>query len=269
LLLAHRLADAKIRFSVINPKSSKWFSKMMLAISKTDSVDAQMLSLYGQKMTPPVTELPDEIRYEIKQLRMVRNRIKKDIQAIKNQLHSLKCHPFPSDFAKASLERQLDFANQEMETVSKQINQLSKETWEQQYKLVTSIKGIGPVVATALLEATGGFELFDSPKAFARFAGVCPTMYESGTSVKKRPYMCRTGDPNLRGLLYMAAMSALRYNKPCKIHYERMIAKGKPGMVAMCAVMHKLIRQAFGVIRTQKKFDNDYVHPKREFKQVA
>lgn len=263
LPLAHGLADAGVPFTVINPKSSKWFSKMMLSVTKTDATDARMLSLYGSHMQPPVTALPDAQRYEIKQLRMVRNRLNKEVQSIKNQIHSLECHPFSSDWAKASLERQLKFAEGELQAVSGRIHTLCKGTWEGLYKLITSIKGIGDVVASALLEATGGFELFDNPKAFARFVGVCPTTYESGSSVKGKSRMSRSGDPHLRGLLYMAAMTAIRYNKPCKIHYEKMIKRGKPGMVAMGAAMNKLIRQAFGVVRTGKEFDNDYVHPIR------
>jgi len=81
--------------------------------------------------------------------------------------------------------------------------------------------------------------------------------------------MNRSGDPEVRRLLYMATWSAIRYNKACKKKYEELLANGKPSMVALVAVMNKLVRQAFGVIQSGQKFDNDYEENLAKEKQAA
>ena len=136
------------------------------------------------------------------------------------------------------------------------------EVFDKQLKALTSIKGIGVTLATALIVATGGFTYFENAKQLSRFIGICPTIEQSGSSINIRGHINRNGDEHLRSMLYVAAWSASKYNKGCKECYDRLRTNGKPGKVAMVAVANKLVRQAFAVVKSNKSYIDGFVSTK-------
>ena len=155
----------------------------------------------------------------------------------------------------AFLEKQIKYMQQEMEEVV-------SEVFVGQLKALTSIKGIGVTLASALIIATGGFTYFDNAKQLSRFAGICPTIERSGTSINIRGHINRNGDENLRSMLYVAAWSASRHNKACRECYQRLRSNGKSGKLAMIAVANKLIRQAFAVVTSNSSYIDGYISTK-------
>lgn len=147
----------------------------------------------------------------------------------------------------------------QIESLESELSDLASSEFDRQVKLLTSIKGIGITLATALIVATSGFACFDNAKQVSRFIGVCPTYQQSGTSVHVRGGINRNGDANLRSLLYVATWSALRGNTACKDCYARLKANGKPSKVALIAVANKLIRQAFAVIKSDAPYIDGFV----------
>lgn len=258
LTLSHQLVDHGFRISVINPLKSKRFSQTIGQEAKTDAQDAIMLSIFGERMQPKPAQLPDDTHYKVKQKRLYIKQLKKGKQVFTNHLHALEIHPIVDGPTLQRTKKQIEQLDQEIKEAEKDLQTFTKEEYQEQFELITSIKGIGDKNAIALIYATNGFKSFQHPKQFARFVGICPTVYESGSSVRRRSRMNRSGDPDLRRLLYIASWSAIRYNAPCKQKYEQLIARGKPSMVALVAVMNKLVRQAFGVIKNKQKFDNEY-----------
>jgi transposase len=104
---------------------------------------------------------------------------------------------------------------------------------------------------------TNGFAQFHSAKALAKYIGVVPVIYQSGKSQMTKG-ICKTGDPHLRSLRYMAFWSAVRYNKPCQQLYQHLKAVGKAPKVALLAVVNKLLCQAFAMVKFNQDFDPDY-----------
>jgi transposase len=141
--------------------------------------------------------------------------------------------------------------------VTAEIEQLTKQHFPDQLQRLISIQGISTTIATALIEVTSGFAQFHSAKALAKYIGVVPVIYQSGKSQIVKG-ICKTGDPQLRSLLYMASWSAIRYNKPCRELYQRLKAAGKAPKVALIAVVNKLLRQAFAVVKFDQDFNPDY-----------
>lgn len=269
LLLSHELSKAGIAVSVINPRSSSHFAKAANQSAKTDKMDAKGLSNYGRCMQPDATELPDEDYYAMKQKRLYIKHLQKSKQRLGNVLHSLEIHPFQDESTVENIKKEIGELDAKLKVAEKELQDFTKSIFGEQYKLLTSIKGIGPKTAIVLIYATNGFRGFVSPKQFTRFIGISPTVYQSGSSVRRKGRMNRSGDPEVRRLLYIATWSAIRYNKACKKKYEELLAKGKPSMVALVAVMNKLVRQAFGVIQNGQKFDNDYEENLAAEKQAA
>ncbi len=110
-----------------------------------------------------------------------------------------------------------------------------------------SIPGLGKRTSMSLIIVSGGFTRFENAKQLAAYVGLCPRIFESGTSVKGRSRICKMGMSKVRKLLYLCAMRAIRANKTCKEMYERLKEKGKSGKLALVAVANKLLRQAFAV----------------------
>ncbi|RAJ90017.1 transposase IS116/IS110/IS902 family protein [Larkinella arboricola] len=151
--------------------------------------------------------------------------------------------------------------------LQQEVCQLCEAEYHEQYQGLLSIKGISHKVATALLEATNGFQAFQSAKAVAKFIGLAPTTFQSGKMSTHRG-ICRTGDSHLRGLLYVASCgaarrSAIRCNRACREFYQRLKAAGKPSKLALIAVANngaarRLLRQAFALVRFGENFNDNY-----------
>ena len=83
--------------------------------------------------------------------------------------------------------------------------------------------------------------------------------YESGTSVKGRGKISKRGSSYARKILFMCSFSACKHNKQCADLYSRMVAAGKAKKVALIAVANKLIRQAFGILKSGKPYNANYL----------
>lgn len=257
--LTFALCEKGIAVSVLNPKQSKGFIQgVLLSTTKTDEKDACALALYGQCNKPKTFQPPSDTMLKIKQLRTFLRQIKKQRAAISNQLHALEFHVQPMDFVLQSLRESLQLCDRQMKQTQERICQISEQTFNQAYELVSSVVGVGPAIANAILVATNAFQDFDNYKQLAKYIGVCPTQFESGSSIKRRGGIAKTGDPSLRGLIYMGARSAKRYNQSCKMLYDRLKGKGKCHKVAMLAVCNKMVRQMFAVVKSGVPFDNEY-----------
>lgn len=224
---------------------------------KTDKVDAILLTQLGLQMQPPITVLKDASWYELQAHRAYLRQLKKQRTMLLNLQGSFLPSPYPNKTVNSSLQTHLNF----IETQIKELEQSQvppSEDYQQLFEKITSIAGIGEVTAHEIIAATNGFEDFDNPKSFAKFIGICPTYRQSGTSVKAFGRINRSGNPNLRAVLFMAARVAKRWNKDCKAKYEQLRARGKSYKQAIVAVMNQLIRQVFAIVKANTKFENGY-----------
>jgi transposase len=125
-------------------------------------------------------------------------------------------------------------------------------------KRVTSIKGIGPVTATALMVYSKGFTAFDNAKQLACYCGVVPFDKSSGTSVRYKSTVSPFANKKLKKLLHLCAMSALQNDPEMKTYFERKVREGKNKMSVINAVRNKLVHRVFAVIRDERMFEENY-----------
>lgn len=258
-LLLYLLDRQGIATSMVNPKQIKHFSRMMMTVTKTDTKDACMIGMYGEKINPPLYKMPSETVMLLKQKKTIIRQLKKQLIAIKNLKGSLIVLPYQDRNGINVLDKTISFLASQIESLESELADLASSEFDKQIKLLTSIKGIGITLATALIIATGGFSYFDNAKQVSRFIGICPTYQQSGTSVHIKGGINRNGDANLRSLLYVASWSALRGNTACKECYTRLKANGKPSKVALIAVANKLVRQAFAVVKSGNSYMDGFV----------
>lgn len=263
-LLVYMLTHAGITTSLENPLKIKHFSRAMLSVVKTDESDARLIALYGERMHPAPYKSDSDTFLTIKQKRTVIRQLRKHLLATRNLEGSMQALPFLDKKSKRIMERTEQFLQAELQQAEKDLADLAESEYAEQIKLLTSVKGIGMTVATALIMITGGFTYFENAKQLTRFLGLSPTYEYSGTSVHRKGHINRNGDPQIRSQIYVATMSSLRCNQACKAFYERLRADGKPGKVAVVATANKLIRQAFAIVKSGIPYQDEYV-PSRTY----
>lgn len=261
-MLIYLLAQASIRASLENPKKIKNYARVMMSVTKTDAKDACLIADYGKRFAPQPYKLPSEKIMLLKQKKTVLRQLQKQLTATKNLFSSLEPLPIKDKECLRSLKQTIAFLEKQIKNLSKEMEDVVAKTFEKQLEKLTSIKGIGVTLATALIIATGGFTNFDNAKQFSRYAGICPTIEQSGTSINIHGHINRNGDHTIRAQLYLAAWSAMQYNKACKECYQRLTAKGKPKKLALIAVANKLVRQAFAVVKTNTSYVDGFVSTK-------
>ena len=259
MLLLYLLQKANITVSMENPQKIKHFARAMLSTTKTDEIDAKLIAMYGEKMEPEPYKIPSESILLLKQKRTVLRQLKKQLTMWTNLQESMEPLPKKDPASKVAIEQTIKFLRKQISKLEDEITHLSNKEFKRQMELLTSIRGIGESIASALIIATGGFTYFSSAKQISRFLGLCPTYQQSGSSVNVKGHINRNGDTHLRSQLYIAALASIRYNAACKETFERLKAKGKSGKVAVIAIANKLIRQAFAVVTNDRPYIDGYV----------
>lgn len=256
--LTHCLTSTDTSFYVLTPTQSNGFAKTMQSIAKTDKADARLLYLYGVKMKPATSVLETPVVTHRRQLFKHLALLKQEKQSYQNRLHALSFDPDANALIQQSIQQALAFYDQQVTTLEAE---LFKDNDDQHLseleEKIQTIVGIGPKSAGALIAATNGFANFSNAKQVAKFLGVCPSNRQSGSSVKGKGAIPKSANTYARKCLYMAARSARKYNTACKELFDRLRAKGKPFRVAMIAVVHKLVRQAFAIVNNGRPFDNN------------
>lgn len=247
-----------MKFCCLTSGQSSGFAKVVGNTSKTDKRDARNLWQYGVKMNPTPTVLDsEEIRHK-KQMFKYLNDLKSDLGAYQNRLHALEYDPRANKRVKESIEQVINALKTQIESAEQEIyGDSGGQDWSELENLLQTITGIGTKSAKAIVTATNGLTNFGNPKQLSKFLGVCPSDRQSGSSVRGRGSIVKSANAYVRSCLYMAARSACKHNLACKQLYERLRLAGKAHRVAMVAVVHKLIRQAFAVAASNKPFVND------------
>lgn len=123
--------------------------------------------------------------------------------------------------------------------------------------LLMSIPGIGETTAASILSEMPSIREFKNARDVAAFAGLSPRTVQSGTSIRGRGALCKTGNARLRKALYMPALAATRFNPGLKAFADGLRARGKHQMVVIGAVMRKLLVLAWAILKSGKSFDPD------------
>lgn len=261
-LLLYLLDKVGIRASLVNPKKIKNYARVMLSVTKTDAKDACLIADFGERFKPEPYKFPSEQIMLLKQKKTVIRQLQKQLTATKNLHTSLEPLPVKDKKCIQSLKHTMAFLEKQIKYMQQEMEEVVSGVFARQLKALTSIKGIGVTLASAFIIATGGFTYFDNAKQLSRYAGICPTIERSGTSINVRGHINRNGDENLRSMLYVAAWSASRHNKACRECYQRLTSNGKSGKLAMIAVANKLIRQAFAVVTSNSSYIDGYISTK-------
>lgn len=251
--LAQWLHDAGVHVYVLNPAQVRDYARSQGHRGKTDRKDSKVLAQYGaERQAAPWQPEPAEIR-ELRQLIVRLETVKADILREQNRREKAQFSREPQVLA--SIDQVLVALQQEARRLEQQIDEHldHHDHLKRDKALLESIPGIGPVVSSHLLVMLRG-QSFKSARQAAAFLGLVPVHWDSGTSVSAPPRLSKAGNPRMRRKLYMAAIVAIQHNPIIKRQNVRLRSNGKVPMAALGAAMRKLVHIAYGVLRTQTRF---------------
>jgi transposase len=257
--LALALHQAGLNVSVVNPSCIKGFGQGENIRNKNDAIDAGLIARYCAAMTPTSWAPPP---IEQRQLRAWSLRVQalKDIrQQEENRLEAATVTCMAE--VAAHITTHIKWLDTEIKKLEKDIDDhIDRHPGlKHDAALLSSIPGLGATTVAKVLGHLGDIRRFKSAKALSAFLGVTPKQRSSGTSVKGRTMISRTGNTSLRAALFMPSLVARKHNPLLNQFAERMLATGMSKKAVICAVMHKLTHLIYGVIRTGKPFDANYV----------
>jgi transposase len=255
--LAVRLHEAGYRVAVLNPAQLHSYIKSLPRRGKTDALDAQVLVRFAAERKPATWTPPPTVYHELRQRLVARDGLLAMRQQARNQRHALEQWPVVVASVLTHLDEVLAEFDRRLASLEDEIAEvLADGAWATSAALLSTIPGIGLVTSAWLLVSTLNFSLCATPEQAAAYAGLVPLPRESGTSVRGRAHLSHSGNNRLRTALYLASLSATRYNPAIKVFYERLRAAGKPMKVARCAAARKLLHVAWAVVTKGQPFED-------------
>jgi transposase len=242
----------ELRPAIVNPERTYAFRNSLGLRNKTDSMDARALAFFGLERNPDPYEPLSPQQAELRDLSRCRDALLQTRVAHDNQLGQAPS----SALVRKTLKRVLARLEKEIETVEKEMRRViaGAADLKRDYDLLTSIPGIAFVTAAVILAEVGDLRRFASGRQAGAYAGVTPSKNESG-KLNRPGRMSKKGNARVRQALYMASLSATAFNPAMRDAYMHMINRGKKKMVALGAIMRKLIVLMRAIAVSGKPFD--------------
>ena len=246
VLAASTLAAHHLPVVVVNPRHARDFAKSTGQLAKTDKLDARGLAHFGYATKPEIRPLPDAETQRLQGLVARRLQLVEMCVAELNRQQQTTC-----ELASRSIAGHLRYLHEEIENIEREIKSMieNSDLWQEQIRLLRTAKGVGSVLAFSLVANLPELGTLNE-KEIAKLVGVAPLNCDSGKSRGKRKTW--GGRAPVRCALYLPTISAIRWNPPIREMYQRLVAKGKPGMVCIVACMRKLLIVLNAMMRDQR-----------------
>jgi transposase len=245
MLVVAELTHAGLPVVAINAKRVRDFARATGRLAKTDKLDAKVLAHFAAAVRPALRSLRSEEEEQLTALLTRRRQILDMITIEKNRLVTVRTK------MRSDIEAHLHWLAQSLKALDKEIEDFVENSpvWREKDALLQSVPGVGPVTSATMLGMLPELGLLNRQE-IAALVGVAPINKDSGKkSGKRRIY---GGRADVRSVLYMAVLSATRFNRVIKKFYERLIKQGKETKVALTACMRKLLVILNAIARSQQ-----------------
>jgi len=233
--LVAALSIAKLPVVVINPRQVRDFAKATGQLAKTDAIDAAVLAQFAAVIKPDLRPIADADMLLLKEVVSRRQQLVEMLVAERNRM-GIAHNPS----VKADIQAHIDWLRKRLNEADGELLRQIKESpvWRAKDDLLRTVPGVGPMTSVALLANLPELGRLNRHQ-IAALVGVAPFNRDSGMMRGKRAVW--GGRSSLKAILYMAALSATKWNPAIKTFYERLCASGKPKKVALTACMRKLL----------------------------
>ena len=248
-VVAATLAAAALPVVVVNPRQIREFARSTGRLAKTDTLDARAIAAFAAAVRPAVRPVPDAQARLLGQLVARRRQLVDMLGAEHNRRRLLE----------PALQRRLDAHIRWLERAVHELDGdidttiRSSPMWRATEDLLRSVPGIGPITASTLIADLPELGHLDRRK-IAALVGVAPINRDSGTLRGRR--MIAGGRATVRRVLYMATLAAVRHNPVIAAFYQRFVAAGRPGKLALTAAMRKLLVILNAILRDRRPWQS-------------
>jgi transposase len=249
--LVAALAVAGIPTAVVNPRQARDFAKATGRLAKTDAIDAEALAHFAEAIRPQPRPLPDEATQALQAL-LARRRQLLDMRAAEHNRLEMGAKTLPAA-VRRNVEKHVRWLTGQVEDIDGELGRAIEASplWRAKDDLLQSVPGIGPAVSRTLVAALPELGSLSRHKV-AALVGLAPVADDSGERRGRRHI--RGGRTEVRCVLYMAALSAARFNPVLRAFYQRLRAVGKEAKVALTAVARKLLTIVNAMVRSGQRW---------------
>lgn len=258
--LAHHLASLKQTVHVVLPNTSKHFFASLNIKTKTDELDAKILSRFGVERKHKNWVPPHQSILHLRNLTRYYVQLQEQKTALGNIKHSKEASHDVQKLIISSNRTLIKQINLQIARIKVQIQELINKDAELKRKvdLISTIKGVGLITIATIIAETLGFEHVKNVKQLVSYAGYDVVQRESGTSIKGKTRISKKGNRYIRNCLYFPAMVACRYNETLKANYLRIIQKKPSKMIGQVAIQRKLLILIYTIWNNETIYETDY-----------
>jgi transposase len=247
---AATLAAAGLPVVIVNPAQVRAFAKAIGQRAKTDPIDAGVIAHFAEATRPQVRPLPDEATRLLADLVARRRQIVEMIGAERQRDKRITAPHLRKSITRLvkALERELASVNTDIDDAVR-----GSPVWREKEDLLRSVPGVGPTIASTLIAELPELGSCDR-RQIAALAGLAPFTRQSGQWRGKS--FIGGGREAVRTALFMGAMVAKRRNPTLKAFFDRLVAAGKPKMIALIAVARKLLTILNAILRDRRPWQS-------------
>lgn len=246
-VVATTLASTGLPVAVVNPRQVRQFARAVGQLAKTDALDAQLLARFAEVVRPEPRPLRDEAAQALAALVARRRQVVEMLVAEQQRLATMPAA------LRERVQEHIDWLREERAKLDTELGTHLRQSpvWRVTEAVLRSVPGVGPIVAATLVAELPELGRLNR-KQIAALVGVAPLACESGTLRGRR--IVWGGRAQVRAVLYMSTVAALRWNPVIRGFYDRLRGAGKPAKVALTACMRKLLTILNAMVRQQTRW---------------
>jgi len=261
-LYSHRLEQFLHQKQVSFTKVSGLAIKLSMGMvrGKTDKQDAFRIAQYGEEKTNQLVATPP-VDKPLERLQILHSTRERMVRMKASLMTAVK--EYHQGYGLEKSDRIITQQLEVIESLDKKIKEITsdmeiivegQQSLTTNYKLLKSIKGVGQILALAVIIKTGNFTRFTNPRKFACYCGTAPFENSSGTSIRRKTRVSHLADKRMKTLLDLAAKSAIQHDHELQAYYLRRTENGKSKMSTINVVRNKLLYRIFAVVKRQTPF---------------
>jgi transposase len=261
--LEHFLHEHQIKFAKVPAMEIN--KSLGLTRGKNDQVDAFRIARYGferRDLLKTATQ-PNKALQRLQFLSSARELLVRQRSALLCAMKEFRVALDPTDSIIQTQHELIDSLGAKIKLIESEMQDLVKlnEPIKQSFGLLTSIKGVGKIVAIYTIIKTGNFTKFSNARKFACFCGIAPFEHRSGKSLRLNNRISHLADKTMKTLLDLAAKSAIQFDNELHEYYQRRLEAGKSKRCIINIVRNKIVTRMFAVINRQTPFVENYLQP--------
>jgi transposase len=234
----------------------------------TDKTCSEAIAQFGLERKLDLWHRPRSIYRNLQQLTRERDQIVFERTMVKNHLHAEQSEADPNQSSLLRINTRIKFLSGQEKEIKKEI-----ENWvnndavlKKEVENICTIPGVGELTAVIILAETNGFELIRSKRQLTSYAGLDVKEKQSGTSVKGKPRISKSGNRHLRKAMHLPALTVVKWDDNFRDFYARLVSKHGIKMKALIGVQRKLLEMIYTIFKNKCPYDKEYEAKRMEQK---